>query len=141
MLNTHAFTLLAGHPEPWDAEISNGCRPGRHEGTLNSQDLCSLQADQSARGRRSVQLIRSIYGWTLRYASGLQDFAILYSSKDHSPAKALVVGLEWVWRDPDKRELYVSKGEVERCERDGYDCSELKVFHPFSPEFISRRSH
>jgi hypothetical protein len=112
MLNTNAFLLLAGDPEHWDNETLTKCRPGSITGTHNSTDLCALQVDQSSRGRRSAQLSLSLYGWTVRHASGLQGRAILFSSKDHDPTKAYEWGCEWANADPHNREFYVSRRDV-----------------------------
>ncbi|MBW2672160.1 MAG: hypothetical protein JRD89_01930 [Deltaproteobacteria bacterium] len=112
MLNTNAFLLLAGDPEHWDNETIAKCRPGSIAGTYNSHDLCALQVDQSSRGQRSAQLSLSLYGWTVRYASGLQDRAILFSSKDHDPMKAYEWGCKWANADPNNREFYVGRKDV-----------------------------
>ena len=117
MLNTNAFLLLAGDPEHWDSETILRCRPGSQTGTHNSSDLCALQVEQAARGQRSAVMYESIYGWTVRYASGLQGRAILFSSKDHDPKKAYEWGCEWANSDPSNREFYVSRSDVDRSEQ------------------------
>jgi len=114
MLNTNAFTLLAGKPKEWDDEILICCKGGNRPGTFDSTDLCTIQADQSARGRRSAELVHSVRGWTVRYASGLQGFAILHSSGNHNPKDALKWGIAWACEDPQNREFYVRTDEVER---------------------------
>jgi len=127
MLNTEHFTLLAGDPTAWDNEVRERCQPGKQPGTFASADLCQVQVDQARRGRLEAELVRSVYGWTVRYASGLQGRAIIYRTGEHSPALALKLGREWVDRDPANRSMFVRKYEVERCERDGYNCDCLKV--------------
>ena len=117
MLNTTMFTLLAGNPEPWDDEIRESCEPGTRSGTFASGNLCRIQAEQSARGRRSAELVHSVHGWTVRAASGLQGFAIMYRSGDHKPADALKWGCDWANAEPDKREFFVRNDAVERSEK------------------------
>jgi hypothetical protein len=118
VLNTQNFILLAGHPEKWDAEFENLSDRG--------ESLVRLQEDQSRRGRIPAHLVLSMYGWTVRYASGLQGFGILHKSGSFDPANAVEWGTQWVNRDADKRELFVSVRDVERAESDGHDCSVIR---------------
>jgi hypothetical protein len=39
--------------------------------------ICACQQYQAARGYLGAEMVESIYGWTLRYASGLQNFGII----------------------------------------------------------------
>lgn len=126
MLNTERVMLLAGNPEPWDEEIRKKSRRGSASNTFNSEDLCELQIKQSSRGRLSAHLVLSMYGWTVRYASGLQGFSILYSSRNKDPKQAYDWGVRWTNEDPDKREFFVSRSEVARAIENGIDCSCLK---------------
>ena len=119
MLNTERFILLAGSPEAWDAEML--ALPDRGE------SLVDLQVSQAGRGRRSAHMVLSIYGWTVRYASGLQNRNILFGSGSFDPKLALDWGVGWANRDPMNREFYVSRYEVDRCEEKGHDCSVIRV--------------
>lgn len=114
------FIQLAGQCDSFHAEFDS--LPDRGE------SLCNLQVSQAARGYRCVELVLSIYGWTVRYNSGLQDRAILYRSKDKDPAKALEYALEYVSFDPAHREANVRISNVERCEKQGYDCQCLRDY-------------
>lgn len=110
MLNQKCI-LLAGNPAKWDAEMAN--LPNR------GQSLVDLQVSQAGRGRLSAHLVRSIYGWTIRYASGLQDFAIIYKSGSSNIADAMQVGIEWANEAPEKREFYVDSWTIEEARRTG----------------------
>lgn len=111
MLNTKNFIKIAGNSEKWDNELRE------------TKNLVQTQVDQSARGFRPAKLVYSMYGWTVRYASGLQDGAILFKSGDYRPEKAVEWVKLWVAEKPDMREAYVSKFDVSKCIEDGYDCS------------------
>ena len=74
----------------------------------------------------AADLGRSMYGWTLRYASGLQGWSIIFASRNHNPATALAEALRWVAVNPECRSVCVSVGEIDRCEADGHDCSVLR---------------
>ncbi len=116
--------VLAGNHQKWQDEIEANCpKVGQY---FESNKLCAMQRSQSARGRTEADLGRSIYGWTLRYASGLQDWSIIFASRDHNPATALAEALRWVAVNPECRSVCVSVGEIDRCEADGHDCSVLR---------------
>jgi hypothetical protein len=122
MLNTQHFILLAGDCGAYDQELLDNVPT---IGLFQSKSLTKLQEEQSARGRLSAQLVLSIYGWTVRYASGLQGFGILRRADSFNPASALEWGRNWVEQDPQNRELFVSKADVRWCEGEGHDCSLL----------------
>lgn len=116
--------VLAGNHQKWQDEIEATCpKVGK---LFESNKLCRIQESQSARGRLETHLVRSIYGWTLRYASGLQGFSMIYPSRNHNPADALKVALDWVAENPECRSVTVSTEEIDRCEADGHDCSALR---------------
>jgi len=119
MLNDKHFVLLAGNPTKWDNEIRE--KVSKVGDCFESNNLCNLQVNQFARGRLSANLIRSMYGWTVRYASGLQDFAIIHSSRKFNIQEALEFGIKWANEDPENREFYVSKMDIENARRDGND--------------------
>ena len=121
MLNSNGFVLLAGNPQKWDDEIIQRCRTAG--AFFNSEDLCRVQMDQAGRGRLSAHMVLSIHGWTVRYASGLQNFGILFKSTTNDPQVALDWGCKWANQDPDNREFYVAKYEIESAEKKGIDCS------------------
>ena len=112
MLNTEHFVTLGGNPTRWDAEMA--LLPDR--GT----SLCELQESQSKRGYLPAVLVESIYGWGVRYASGLQGHGILLRSRDSSDksrANAIAWGKRWAEEDPDHREFYASKRDLEKEDR------------------------
>lgn len=110
MLNTTAFTLLAGNPSKWDEETATRCKPGRYAGTYDSEDLCKVQVDQHQRGRRSAALVKTLYGWTVRLASGLDERQIL--CKVETREQAIAWGTAWANEDPEKREFYAHTGDL-----------------------------
>ncbi len=70
IVNTEHFILLAGKPEKWDEEVhQQATRIADANARIN---LPELQEDQHDRGRRSVEVVRSACGWTVRCASGLE---------------------------------------------------------------------
>lgn len=116
--------ILAGNHQKWQDQIEARCR--KIGNCFESEQLCRVQRDQSAAGRREAHLCRSIYGWTLRYASGLQEWGIIYSSKNHNPQNCLTEALNWVATSPELRSVCVEPSEIDRCEKDGHDCSALR---------------
>jgi len=116
MLNTEHFILLAGRPEKWDEEIRQQARcAGNQKVGIN---LPKLQEDQRSRGRRSIEVVKSGYGWTVRCASGLDDFQLVAGSRHgaHWPgtyAAAAALGINWANEDPENRDCFVRKAEAE----------------------------
>jgi len=108
------FYQIAGDPSRWDAEMND--LPDRGE------SLIALQKRQSREGRRSAHLVLSIYGWTLRYASGLQGFGIIHRTCSFDPAVAIKAAQRWVGSNP-KRDVFLraSKLYESRCQEKGFD--------------------
>jgi hypothetical protein len=111
MLNKDAFELLAGEPDFWDDELRTLCDEG--------VDLVKVQVDQHARGRRSAELTKTIHGWSVRAASGLDDFRLLFGSRiaghEVSREEAVAWGTAWANADPTKKEFYVRRDRPATC--------------------------
>lgn len=75
--------------------------------------LCGVQEAQARRGILGVNLVESIYGWTVRYDSGLQNFSILAGARrgdvNGSYEDAERFAREWVAQDPARRYAWVRK--------------------------------
>jgi hypothetical protein len=116
MLNTQQFVLLAGKPEKWDEEV-------RQQATRVADPnirvgLPELQEHQHSCGRRSVELIKSAYGWTVRSASGLENFQLVAGSRRDprwpgTYTSAAAWAINWVNADPENRECFVRKAEAQ----------------------------
>jgi hypothetical protein len=116
MFNTEHFILLAGSPEKWDEEIRRQARPvGDQKVGIN---LPELQEDQHDRGRRSVELVKSAHGRTVRCASGVDDFRLVAGARHDANwpatyAAAAAWGINWANEDPQSREWFVRKTDAE----------------------------
>ena len=116
MLNTKEFVLLAGRPEKWDEEVRQQTSRAADQNVRTN--LPKLQEDQHRRGRRSVEVVKSAYGWTARCASGLDNFQLVAGSRHgaHWPgtyAAAAALGINWANEDPENRDCFVRKAEAE----------------------------
>lgn len=80
---------------------------GFHIGTFASEPLCAWQREVHARGFRDVELVKSIYGWSVRSGSGLDNFALLASSRhgqlDGTYEDAVRWAVKWCSEDPTRR--------------------------------------
>jgi len=113
-MNPEYFHVFAGEEASrleWE-EILRRCRPEAGQG----ESLVSVQEDLHRRGFRSVQLVRSARGWTVRFASGLDDFRILYRcpEKDEEEcdfgfSAAILAARGWCDLDPGKRYAFCSR--------------------------------
>jgi hypothetical protein len=116
MLNTEDFILLAGRPEKWDEEIRQQARrAGDPKVGIN---LPKLHEDQHNRGRRSVEVVRSAYGWTARFASALDNFHLVAGSRHDARwpgtyAAGAAWGIIWANEDAANRECFVRRADAE----------------------------
>ena len=114
MFNTEHFILLAGSPEKWDEEIRQQGRPaGEQKVGIN---LTKLEEDEHDRGRRTVEVVKSGYGWMVRCASRLDNFQLIAGSgcDAHWPgsyAAASAWGINWANKDPQNRQCFVRKND------------------------------
>jgi hypothetical protein len=116
MLNTERFILLAGRPEECDEEVRQlGSRVADPNVRVNLPELQDMQHD---RGRRSVELVKSASGWTIRSASGLENFQYVAGRRcdpywPGTYAAAAAWGINWANEDPENRECFVHKADAE----------------------------
>lgn len=82
-------------------------------GCIESEALCNWQQAVSRRGFCEAEIVKSIYGYYVRYASGLNDFAILAGTRSRQVNGTLEDAIrwskEWVSQDPSRR--YVTMTE------------------------------
>lgn len=82
-------------------------------GYYNSQDLCAFQVEQFRKGIEGVEIVKSLYGYSVRYDSGLQNFGLLASSRNGDIDGSLEAAVEWVknWvaRKPECRYSWYRK--------------------------------
>ena len=82
------------------------------------EDLCRVQEKQAARGILGARLVRSMYGWSVRYDSGLQNWDLLAGMRngmlDGSFKAAVEWAEQWVAQDPTRRYAWASRREVKR---------------------------
>lgn len=81
-----------------------------------SEVLCRVQSQQAARGLTGAHIVRSMYGFSVRYDSGLQNFALLRAargSSDPSLAAAIRFCADWVAQSPQHRYAYYNEEEAE----------------------------
>ena len=111
--NSEHFVTLGGNPGKWIAEMASLKDRG--------QSLCDLQESQSERGFLPAELVKSVYGWGVRYASGLQGHGILIGSKGRarplSRKEAIAWGVDWANTDPNNREFYARKSDLEGADQ------------------------
>jgi hypothetical protein len=116
MLNTEHFSLLAGRPEECDEEIrQQASRAANQNVAIN---LRELQEEQHYHGRLSVEVVKSGCGWTVRCASGLDNFQLVAGNRHDAywPATyagAAAWGINWANEDPGNRECFARKADAQ----------------------------
>jgi hypothetical protein len=105
-LNTTHFTHLAGETH-FDAEMRERLEKGA--------DLIELQFEFHGRGRAEAEVVKTIYGYSIRYVSGLHNFAIIHR-RIPSYEDAVRIGTEWVEKAPQMRSLIVLNSAIPKSE-------------------------
>lgn len=98
MLNDTHFKLIAGNPRKWDDET--------RERVAKGEDLPSVQISQFARGRRSAEVVQTIYGWSVRSATNLDNRAFI-ARRCATLDEAIAAGTAWANEDPENREFFI----------------------------------
>jgi hypothetical protein len=115
ILNPNCKMIFVAGVEVWNAEAQaqiDTVPRSRIAGQdcFDSEALCRFQLSQANKGIIAAILVKSIYGWTVRYDSGLQDFAIIAGTRsgqlDGSLEDAERYAREWCARDPERRYAY-----------------------------------
>jgi len=83
MLNTEHFILLAGRPGKWDEEVRQQASCATEQNV--PINLPKLQEDQHDCHRRSVEVVKSAYGWMVRSGSGLENLHLVAGSRRRTP--------------------------------------------------------
>ena len=110
-----SFFLLVGEAARRAETASQLATVRPSEFASGSFDSANLMRWQETTGRqwRSVELVKSIYGWYVRASSGLDGFAILAATRerggrlDGTFENALEWATAWCEQDPDHRYAYV----------------------------------
>jgi hypothetical protein len=108
-----AFTIVAGqraYQAEQDSKSANVKPSSYMPGCWETESLVRWQAG-AGREWRSAQLVKSVYGWSVRATSGLDGFAILAGCRrgelDGTFADALRWVESWVAQDPTSRYAYL----------------------------------
>lgn len=107
------MVIVAGEPlvdamtAEQTARVPMGC------GGFKSEQLCELQRERSSRGIEGAEIVKSNYGHSVRYDSGLQNFGLLASSRCRQVDGSLEDAIRWVnaWvaKDPTRRYAWYRK--------------------------------
>lgn len=102
------FHVVAGEAlvSAMAAETQARCKNGAYG--YDSEQLCKLQRERAGRGVLGVEIVKSNYGHSVRYDSGLQEFGLLASCRLHSQLDGTLESAErfvckWVAEDPANR--------------------------------------
>jgi hypothetical protein len=80
-------------------------------GCFDSQTLVAFQIRMSGLGYIEAEIVESSYGYSVRYASGLQNFGLIFSSRnrevDGTLEGAIAAAQKWQAQAPSHR--YVSR--------------------------------
>lgn len=88
----------------------------RHTGAgYDSEQLCKFQ-EKMARFVLGAQVVKSIYGYSVRYDSGLQNWGLIASAKSGSLDGSLEAAIkfveDWVALSPSSRYAWISEYDL-----------------------------
>lgn len=109
MLQGPAFRIVAGL-DLVEAMRAETARRIPHTGTgYQSESLCALQRERAGRGIVGAEIVESIYGYSVRYDSGVQNWGLLACTQrrggtlDGTFEAAEQWARAWVAQDPARR--------------------------------------
>lgn len=112
MLNSAHFDIIAGLDvvEAIRAERARTVAAGSRPGTFDSETLCRHQERIASRGVLGAEIVKSNYGYSVRYDSGLQNWGLLASSRAGTVDGSLEAAIAWAktWQAEDPTRRYVS---------------------------------
>lgn len=92
-----------------EQNVPHSTKPGM-ERYFESSPLCAWQSEVFSRGYRGAELVKSIYGWSVRSDSGMDNFCLLASSRqgqlDGSYEDAVRYAKEWAEQDSARRYVW-----------------------------------
>ena len=78
-----------------------------------SEALCAWQVQEHRNGIRAAQIVQSNYGYSVRHASGLDNFGLIASARarqlDGTLEAAIGAAKAWCAVDPSRRYAYISE--------------------------------
>jgi hypothetical protein len=84
-------------------------------GCYDSETLCTFQRKVSQGGYVEAEIVESMYGFSVRYASGLHDFGLIFSARskevDGTLEGAIAAAQQWQAADPSRRFVSRTVGE------------------------------
>lgn len=115
MLNPDCITI-AGNPEAWDQEMEELRKAwGNRTGTSRDASLCALQESQYMRGRRSATIYKTIHGFSVRSDTNLDNREFIPGGRALPTWEAAIeVGVSWAAWDPNNRQFWVFRRDMER---------------------------
>lgn len=109
------FVVIAGEAVVERIRAARASLPRTGNGVA-SGSLCAQQEREARAGVVGVELVRSNYGWSVRYDSGLQDFGLVASARakqvDGTFDSAAAFAVAWVAQDPDRRYAHARRNQV-----------------------------
>lgn len=106
--------IYAGHElfARLEHEKARECTPSKlYPGRFESGSLCRWQSQIHARGIIHARLCQTIFGWSVRSGSGLDNFCLLAGHRDGAlPNATLDQAIEWArnWCADDPEHRYAS---------------------------------
>ena len=81
-----------------------------YAGSFDSESLCAHQREMSRRGYVEAEIVKSNYGFSLRYASGLQNFGLIATAREIGGSFEAAIAYAETWQAASPAFRFVSLG-------------------------------
>lgn len=110
------IVIIAGNAEPWRQQrLALEARRKALRGDAFDQELCALQVSQHQAGLRTATVHETIYGFSVRSSSGLDNQAFIPNGRRLATWQdAMTAGRTWAGQDPEHRVFFVWRKDLER---------------------------
>jgi len=99
-------TIIAGH-DVFEAQRARKIAALGDKPLYDSEALCRFQQTEARHCIVEAEIVKSFYGYTLRYASGLQNWGLIAGCRngelDGSYEDAVQAAQDWQSADPERR--------------------------------------
>lgn len=99
------FRIVAGKELYDSIQASKEAQVPKRNGYYESEALCQFQRNLSRRGILEIEIVKSNYGYSVRYASGLQNWGLVRKAQELGGTLEAAEEFcrEWVAQSPSNR--------------------------------------
>lgn len=109
MPNTTTREIVAGHDVVATLDTLRAKMVATSGPYLESESLCAYQREMAGRGFLGAEIVQSLYGYSLRYDSGLQNWGLIATARSLGGTLEDAVTYAQKWQAADPLRRYVTR--------------------------------